>query len=109
MTKAHAYAIIHPPKDKTPAQFEQEAQSRADFLESALLSTGPRLVPGERGAVFPNLAWFVNNDVLLRRDLDSSYCDRPRIVSACKEFAYGEVEEDETLIDHYEPLMVEVV
>jgi len=87
-TPAYVWAVENElPGD--PAQFEQEAQNKADYLESVLLADG-ETTPGQRAAATIAVTFFENCGVL--NDSDVYGPDRTGLVAKCKQFAYGPID-----------------
>ena len=72
-----------------PDQFEQEAQNKADFLESVLLADG-ETTRGQRTACTIAVTFFESCGVL--DDSDVYGTDRAGLVAKCKLFAYGPID-----------------
>jgi len=85
---AFVYAVENDLPDD-PSQFEQEAQNKADFLESVLLADG-ETTPGQRAACTIAVTWFESCGVL--DDSDVYGPDRVGLVQKCKDFAYGPID-----------------
>lgn len=87
-TPAYLWAIENESR-LSPEYLEQEAQNKADFLESVLLSDG-ETTPGQRAAATIAVTFFENCGVLTDADVYGS--DRAGLVTKCKQFAYGPID-----------------